>query len=104
MFKPVDTQQSIAQIPVSEKVQQIQQQHADLQQRHFALQFNAERKRLKEKIRDSEEAEGLRLRDEQQKGRSGKERDRREAHQGAAATATPGVRTPEDGIHIDIKV
>lgn len=105
MFKPVDAQQSIAQIPMSEKIQQIQQQHADLQQRHFALQLNEERKRMQQTIQDSEEAERLKLRDEQKRGRPGSDKEKRRGDRSASSKETAPVFWDDtEGTHIDIKV
>ncbi|HRS86564.1 MAG TPA: hypothetical protein P5269_02920 [Syntrophales bacterium] len=106
MLKPVDLQQSIAQIHVAEKIQQVQQQHPDMQQRHFALQLNEERKRQKERVRDTDEAELLRLREEEEREGRGR-RGRREggdnpqpAPEGSPAATAPGEKGK---VHIDIK-
>jgi hypothetical protein len=48
--------QGIAQAHATEKIQKIQQQHPDMQQRYFSLQLQEENKRQREKIAEAEEA------------------------------------------------
>ena len=57
MVRAIDIQQSILQTSAAEKIQQIQQQHADMQQRYFQLKLSEEDRLAQEKIRQFEEAE-----------------------------------------------
>jgi hypothetical protein len=55
MIGPVETQHSILQSPTTEKVQSVQQQQSDTQQRYFNMQLAEERRLQREKIRSMEE-------------------------------------------------
>ncbi len=106
MLKTVEIQQSIAQLQAMEKIQQVQQQHADLQQRHFALQFGEERKRLKEKVKDADETEFHRLpgRQEGQSSRRGRDPEKQPVSAAAPVGDYEKKSADDDGTHIDIKV
>jgi hypothetical protein len=54
-------QQVIIQSNAAERVQQVQQQHPDMQQRYFEAELGRERQAQQEKIGQSEENERLRL-------------------------------------------
>jgi hypothetical protein len=56
VVRPIEANQGIMQAHATEKIQKIQQQHPDMQQRYFSLQLQEEHKRQKEKIADAEEA------------------------------------------------
>ncbi len=90
----IDMQQSITQLHVMEKVQQVQQQQADLQQRHFALKLNEERKRLKEKVKDTDESEFRRL----------KEAAKKDPHKRNPSQRQGETPPQDEGAYIDIKV
>ena len=106
MLSTIEMQQSIAQLQAMEKIQQVQQQHADLQQRHFATQFNEERKRLKDKVKDAEETDFRRLQERKEGNRS--DGGRESAKQHSAARKPPEEDTEEtsidEGSRIDIRV
>jgi hypothetical protein len=63
MVRPIDAQQSIIQSHSMEKVQQVQQQHGDMQQRYFNLQLTEERRLQKEKVKDLQQKETAAIRD-----------------------------------------
>jgi type IV secretory pathway VirB4 component len=67
MVRAIDVQQSILQTSSTEKIQQIQQQHADMQQRYFQLKLSEEDRLAQEKIREFEEAEKTKIRKRQEK-------------------------------------
>ena len=67
MARAIDLQSSILQTSVTERVQQIQQQHADMQQRYFQLKLSEEDRLAREKIREFEEAEKAKLRRKEQR-------------------------------------
>jgi len=102
----IDIQQSITQLHVMEKVQQVQQQQADLQQRHFALKLNEERKRLKEKVKDADESEFLRMRERPEDGRAqtGKEAAKKDPHKRNPPQRQGETPPQDEGAYIDIKV
>ncbi|MFA6411439.1 MAG: hypothetical protein WCW53_02000 [Syntrophales bacterium] len=61
--------QGITQAHVTEKIQHIQQQHPDMQQRYFSLQLQDENKRQREKIAEAEEARKKIIDAQQEKSR-----------------------------------
>lgn len=63
MVRAIDLQQSLAQVPSTEKIQQIQQQHADMQQRYFQLNLSEEDRLARGKNREFEEAEKAKIRE-----------------------------------------
>ncbi|MEN6469427.1 MAG: hypothetical protein ABFD45_10820 [Smithella sp.] len=67
MVRAIDVQQSILQTTSTEKIQQIQQQHADMQQRYFQLKLSEEDRLAQEEIRQFEEAEKAKIREKQEK-------------------------------------
>ena len=75
-MKGIDAQQIVTQTYMAEKVQQVQQRQADMQQRYFDVQLAEERRRLQEKIKQTEETEKAKLREKKQ------ERDKEKEHNG----------------------
>ncbi|MCE5264231.1 MAG: hypothetical protein LLG97_11930 [Deltaproteobacteria bacterium] len=47
-------EKQVLQSQVLERIQQVQQQHPDLQQQYFKVQFGEERRRLKKKVNQSD--------------------------------------------------
>ncbi len=73
MLRSVDMQQILLQTSVVEKIQQVQQQHADVERKQFALQLQEEIEHKKEEVQDTKQSERLAIRDEdRQKQRKGK--------------------------------
>ncbi len=64
MLRSIDMQQVILQSNAAERVQQVQQQHPDMQQKYFATELNRERQEQTEKVGQSEENERIRLQTE----------------------------------------
>ncbi|TSA44995.1 MAG: hypothetical protein D4R56_06240 [Deltaproteobacteria bacterium] len=46
-------ERQILQSQVMERIQQVQQQHPDMQQQYFKIQFDQERRKLKKKVYES---------------------------------------------------
>jgi len=69
MVRSVDVQQVILQMNSVERIQQVQQQHPDVQQRYFEDQLNKEKKEVKEKVQHSEEIEHALIREEERRGK-----------------------------------
>jgi hypothetical protein len=105
MVRAIDMQQVITQAYPAEKVQQTQQQHADIQQRYFDLKLNEEQKLLREKITDAEEARGTKI--SEKEGGRGEQREmgkRKGAGQKDAGKAKGTAELLSDeGSIIDIK-
>ena len=102
MVRAIDRQESILQSNMTERIQQVQQQHADMQQRYFDIQLSQERRKMQQKVKESEEAERAHPKKEEGK-------KNRKDHQKKNETLMSGL--PEDTSenqdgrsHIDIKV
>jgi len=81
MVGPLDTQIVINQSAATEKVQEVQQRHPDLQQKHFALQLQEEQEKKKRDVRDMEKLDQALIRnrekgDEKARQRRKSRRDR----------------------------
>ena len=106
MLRSVDLQQILTQSNSMERVQQTQQQHPDMQQRYFSVQLSEERKHLKETVKNSEETEKSRIRDEEEKERRQKKM-KSEAESAEEMEMKQEPADPDDaeqGGLIDIKV
>jgi hypothetical protein len=101
MVRAIDAQQVILQSSMAEKVQQIQQQNPDMQQRYFALHLSEQDRLLREKVKQSEESEkaALKENEERESGRKSKEQHSKEI----IAACEEGDFEGE-GEHINIKV
>jgi len=105
VVRPIDAQQSILQSHSMEKVQNVQQRHADMQQRYFDLQLTEERRLQKEKVRDLEQKEPAAIRDSfDQDGKKQEMKDREEKRdQETLSSDEQQDDEPIPGSHIDIK-
>jgi hypothetical protein len=103
MVRAIDAQQSIIQMHPAEKVQQIQQQHGDMQQRYFQMQLSEEDRILREKVKQSDESEKaiIREKEEQKDQRQGKDNHNQE---NAGSLSTEEDELAGEGGHINIKV
>lgn len=104
-MKPVDAQQAITQLHIAEKVQNIQQQYSDVQQRQFALQLAEERRKQRETVKGTPEEQKLSFQVDRYEGKGGGQKgekdgrkERREETQGKSES----LQAKKD--HIDIKV
>jgi len=67
MVRAIDVQQSILQTSPTEKIQQIQQQHADMQQRYIQLHLSEEDRLAREKVNHFKEADKAKIRSKEEK-------------------------------------
>lgn len=106
MVRSLDVQQIILQSNAVERVQQVQQQHPDLQQRYFADQLNKEKSLLKEKVKDLEESERLMIKEEerQPKRKKNPKGSRQKKEEEDASDVNNDLSTDEVGGKVDIKV
>jgi len=99
---PINIQQSVLQTVVAERVQQVQQQHPDMQQRYFDHHLSQERIKKMHKVNDYEEKENVRFREKEE------QRQRRDQHtKGDAETRDLDVEasiSPDQPGRINIKV
>lgn len=67
MVRAIDLQQSILQTSSTEKIQQIQQQHSDMQQRYIQLHLSEEDRLAREKVNHFKETDKAKIRDREEK-------------------------------------
>jgi len=99
MISAIETQ--ILQSKVIERIQQVQQQHPDLQQQYFAAQLNKEQRKNMQKINDSKEISHIELSGEEEKERKQRQ-GKRKANETESSNEELGQEDPHR--HIDIKV
>ncbi|MCE5284099.1 MAG: hypothetical protein LLG93_18600 [Deltaproteobacteria bacterium] len=104
MVRAIDRHESILQSSLTERIQQIQQQHADVQQRYFEMQLSQEHRRMLQKVNESDEKESVRAKGEGEKRQRNPSREDHPAPKEATGTEEDpsSCRDPEG--HIDIKV
>lgn len=106
MVRAIDAQQVIIQSPSAERVQQIQQQNPDLQQRYFVLQQAEHDRIMKESVKQSDESEktAIKEKEERKDGHKGKDgRHHNEPPELLVEEESAGT-TDDEGGHIHIKV
>jgi hypothetical protein len=101
----IDLQQVLAQSHATERVQQIQQQHPDMQQRYFELQQGEERKLRHEQVEQSEDVEKTLIRDRQQRSKKRREAGAqgKKDEKDIAGAENDGSASGQGGL-VDIKV
>lgn len=103
MVRAIDAQQSILQTHSTEKVQQIQQQHADMQQRYFQLKLSEEDRLTKERVNHSDETQKAAIREKEERER--RRKSAAQQNQDHHELYTPDdSESPEEGGVINIKV
>jgi len=103
MVRAIDAQQVILQSSMMEKIQQIQQQNPDMQQRYFALQLSEQDRILKEKVNQSDESEKATIKEKQDREKKQKEKKKQYNENTDLLTVEDGESTDEGG-HINVKV
>jgi len=91
----IDIRHVITQLEQAEKVQQLQQQHPEMQQKYLDIQLREEKRLLQKKVRESDEA---RKAQEEKRERERKAADRRRR------TDDEHDEEDEQGEHINIKI
>jgi hypothetical protein len=104
VVRAIDAQQVILQSNMAERVQQIQQQNPDMQQRYFALQLSEEDRLLREKVKQSEESEKTIIREKQEQKDSQKDKDKKDKNNAEMLAVNEEGEPAEEGGHINIKV
>lgn len=104
MVRPIDMNQGITQAHATEKIQKVQQQHPDMQQRYFSLQLQEENRRQREKISNAEEAKKKIIDAQKEKNR---ERDEKGSENNQKHVEDDhddsSLMLEQDAHHIDIK-
>jgi hypothetical protein len=94
-------ERQILQSKVIERIQQVQQQHPDLQQQYFEVHLGQERRKMKIKVNESEEIYHIDLSDERKKD----QKQRQKKHETSEPVGDgEASRDQEQHDHIDIKV
>lgn len=65
MVSPIVRQQNILQSSMTERIQQIQQQHPEMQQRYFEIQLREERKKMLQRVKNPEDTDQVVIHDEE---------------------------------------
>ena len=73
MLRSIDMQKILLQTTAVEKVQQVQQQHADVEKKHFALQLQEEIDQKKREVPNTKESEEAKIREEERRRQQGGE-------------------------------
>jgi hypothetical protein len=102
MVRAIDRQHSVLQTNITERVQQVQQQHPDLQQRYFDIQLSQERKKMLQKVKDPEETARAKLREAERKKQQKDGQSKDDTRQWETSGESSEDRDPSS--FIDIKV
>jgi phosphoribosylanthranilate isomerase len=103
MVRAIDIQQSILQTSPTEKIQQIQQQHADMQQRYMQLHLSEEDRLAREKVNQFKEAEKAKLQKKEEKEEKRKGANQHHPNQAELLTDENDESSGEGG-HVNITV
>jgi hypothetical protein len=98
---PINMHHSVLQSVISERVQQVQQQHPDRQQRYFEYELTQERLKNEHKVNDSDEMDYIKLRDKEKRKEHKNQQKGRDDEKQALEPET-AVRSDHAG-KIDIK-
>jgi len=95
-------EKQVLQSQVVERIQQVQQQHPDLQQQYFKVQFGEDRRKLKKKVNESDHVDRTAVDGGGEKKEQGNHpRGPEPAELPPEEQTTGGLKPPD---HIDIKV
>ncbi len=95
-------EKQVLQSQVMERIQQVQQQHPDLQQQYFKVQFGEERRRLRKKVNQSDHIDNATVDGEGRQKEHSPHSDEPEQQELLLDEGTAsGLKQPD---HIDIKV
>jgi len=79
MLRSVDLQQIFSQTSSLEKIQNIKQQHPDVEHKHFVQQLKEEDERNRKEVKESQETRETEIRDEEKGKKGNRERKRGKA-------------------------
>ncbi|MCX5855181.1 MAG: hypothetical protein NTZ24_11565 [Deltaproteobacteria bacterium] len=102
MVRAIDRQESILQSNMTERIQQVQQQHSDMQQRYFDIQLSQERRKMLQKVKESEEAE--RAHPKEKEGKKHRKDQQKKNETLMASLPEDTSDNQDERSHIDIKV
>ena len=104
MLRAVDMQQILLQTSVVSKVQQVQQQHADVEKKQFALQFQKEMDHKKEEVQDTKESERLVIREEEKRENDKGKSNLNQRGEKKSEPQKNSVREVDQGKILDLRV
>jgi len=102
MSSRIDIQQSVLQTIMTERIQQVQQQHPDMQQRYFYHHLSQERIKKMHKVNDSEEKENVRFREKDEQRQPGDQQSNGDTEM--RDLDVEATISPDQSGHINIKV
>ena len=102
MASAVDRQQSILQTNITERIQQVQQQHPDMQQRYFEIQLAQERRKMMKKINDPGKMDRVQMGEDEEEDQRKKQQKKGDSPLDDIHREASGEEEPHS--HIDIKV
>jgi hypothetical protein len=95
-------ERQILQSQVTERIQQVQQQHPDMQQQYFKIQFELERRKLKKKVNESDKIHHQTIGEEEGEKQA---KDHPREHEAVEQVVDEKASTEQNHLdHIDIKV
>ncbi|MDL1968461.1 MAG: hypothetical protein LWW97_07905 [Deltaproteobacteria bacterium] len=110
MVRSLDVQQIILQSNATERIQQVQQRHPDVQQQYFGDQLDKEKILLREKIKNLEESERLRIKEKEEKEESQRKKKKnpkggkQKTEKEDSSDVSNDLSADEIGGKVDIKV
>ena len=106
MVRALDVQQTILQSNAVERVQQIQQQHPDIQQRYFRDQLNKEKSLLRKKVKYLEKSEQLivKEKEEQHKRKKESKHNKQKSDGEVISDFSNDLSADEIGRKVDIRI
>ena len=104
MLRSVDMQQILLQTSVVSKIQQVQQQHADVERKQFAMQFQKEMDHKKKEVQDTKSSENLIIREEDRRQQHQEKRDLNGRSEGRKAPQKDPVEEIDQGKILDLRV
>jgi len=104
MVGPLDNQIVINQSVATEKVQEVQQRHPDLQQKQFALQLQEEEERKRRDVRDTEKPEQPEIRAREQRNERRRRKKSKRSGPRKGSTQEPETHSDDSERLVDIFV
>jgi hypothetical protein len=101
MGSPINMNQSVMQSVISERVQQVQQQHPEMQQRYFDQELAQERIKKQHKVNDFEETSNIKLQNNEERKQRRDRRKSKDDEKPIPQTETAYI--PDSPPRIDIK-
>jgi hypothetical protein len=102
MIKAIDAQQVIIQTDQANRIQQVDRQHPEMQQRYLDIQSQEEKKVLQKAVQNPEEAAKTIIREDEHRRNNQKQGQARE--EAGKSEEKRDEEAPQESEHINIKV